>query len=512
MYNFFESTIRGGVSQVGLRFAKANNPQLSSYNATLPTSYIMYLDATNLYGKAMTMPLPLGEYQWLDNDWMVYMHKNLVIDQNYESLVDEHYGFALEVDLHYPNHLHDDHSDFPLAPEIIVPPADWLSPASKKLANDMNLPKPTCSKLIPHLNDRTHYRVHWMALRTYMKYGMVVTKVHKGVRYKQETWLEPYIQKNTMERQKAQDDVTSKFHKDMNNIIYGKMVEGVRNRINVKLRSSWKAAKKLVNKPTYKAHKIFDEDLVCIQLQQTEVTLNKLPAVGSAILDTAKSIMYEFYYGKLKKVFNSQEARLVMTDTDSFLLHITCEDMWSRWSTMMEMLDVSDYDDSHPLFEIEGCLKGKYNNKKRLGTFKDEMGGGNIIQEAVALRSKMYSLVVENKEDIKKCKGISRHAVEKILTHQDYVNCLRGNPTVRVSNTKITNLNHELFTTRQEKLALSAYDDKRYVLDNLEDTLAHGHAQTRVVSDVSKELEMLIQETGSCLELEGDDVLESNTT
>jgi hypothetical protein len=511
MYNFFESAIRGGVSQVGLRFARANNPLLASYDATLPTSHIMYLDATNLYGAAMTRPLPMGDYQWLDEDWLAYMHERLVEHQDHQALVDDHYGFALEVDLHYPHHLHDDHSDFPLAPENVVPPADWLSPASKKLANDMNLPKPTCSKLIPHLNDREHYRVHWTALQTYMKYGMVVTKVHKGVLYKHQPWLKDYIRMNTKARQKAQDDVTSKFHKDMNNIIYGKMVEGVRNRVCVKLRSSWKAAKKLVNKPTYKHHKIIDENLVLVQMQQTQVTLNKLPAVGSAILDAAKSIMYEFYYGKLRKAFDRHEARLVMTDTDSFLLHITSEDMWYKWATMMESLDVSSYGDDHPLFEIEGCLKAKHDNKKKLGTFKDEMGGHNVIREAVALRSKMYSLMVENKNDIKRCKGISRHTVEKILSHQDYVNCLRGNPTVRVTTAKITNLNHELFTSRQEKLALSAYDDKRYVLDDLADTLAHGHAQFRDVSDVGKELEILVQESLSCLEFDTDDG-EANTT
>ena len=80
----------------------------------------------------------------------------------------------------------------------------------------------------------------------------------------------------------------------MNNIIYGKTVESVRNRVNVKLRQSWKAAKKLVNKPTYKAHKIIDESLVCVEMQQTEVKLDKKPAVGSTILDISKSIMYKF--------------------------------------------------------------------------------------------------------------------------------------------------------------------------------------------------------------------------
>jgi len=99
---FFEKGIRGGVSMISTRYGKANNPYMTKYKPRKKTKYITYLDANNLYGWAMSKPLPTHGFKWMND----------------EELKDwEQIPCCLEVDLDYPRDLHDLHNDYPLAPE-----------------------------------------------------------------------------------------------------------------------------------------------------------------------------------------------------------------------------------------------------------------------------------------------------------------------------------------------------------------------------------------------------------
>jgi len=106
MHLFMEKGLRGGVCMASKRFAKANNPQCSEYNSTKPNSWIMYLDANNLYGWAMKQLLPVGGFQWVNPEQGEVL----------TTPDDAPEGYVLEVDLDYPEHLHNVHNDYPLAP------------------------------------------------------------------------------------------------------------------------------------------------------------------------------------------------------------------------------------------------------------------------------------------------------------------------------------------------------------------------------------------------------------
>ncbi|KAG8173099.1 hypothetical protein JTE90_011716 [Oedothorax gibbosus] len=109
MHLFIEKGTRGGVSMITHRHSKANIPGTIGYNAQEENRHILYLDANNLYGWAMSQPLPVGNFQWIDPK---------VTEQDILGWADDGVdGFILEVDLDYPIHLHDGHSDYPLAPE-----------------------------------------------------------------------------------------------------------------------------------------------------------------------------------------------------------------------------------------------------------------------------------------------------------------------------------------------------------------------------------------------------------
>ena len=121
-YLMMEKGIRGGISVISQKFAKANNPYMEDYDATKPTNYQMYFDANNLYGWAMSQPLPTKNFQWVrDPESIDYM----------AVAPDASTGYILEVDLDYPAEIHDAHNDYPMAPEPISIPIAELSDHSQ---------------------------------------------------------------------------------------------------------------------------------------------------------------------------------------------------------------------------------------------------------------------------------------------------------------------------------------------------------------------------------------------
>ncbi|GFW21809.1 uncharacterized protein TNCV_1235341 [Trichonephila clavipes] len=112
IYLFIEKGIRGGISQCSNRYTRANNKFLLNFEPSKPQNFLLYLDANNLYGWAMSQYLPLNDFKWIDFLDVDY------IDENGEK------GYILEVDLENPESLHDDHSDLLLAPESSVLPPD----------------------------------------------------------------------------------------------------------------------------------------------------------------------------------------------------------------------------------------------------------------------------------------------------------------------------------------------------------------------------------------------------
>ena len=445
MLLMFEKGIRGGISMISNRYGEANNKYMGQgFNRNKLKKYLMYLDANNLYGCAMSEKLPTYGFKWLSSGEMEKLFNNQVVQ------VWEKTPCILEVDLEYPEKLHDLHNDYPFCPERV------------KCKNGVE-------KLIPNLRDKTKYVIHYKNLIQCLKAGMKLKKIHRGIKFIESEWMKPYIEMNTNLRTKAKNNFEKDFYKLMNNSVFGKTMENIRNRVNVKLVNTQERLKKLTAKPNLKSPpKIFSENLVSVHLKKTSLTMNKPVYLGMCILDLSKTIMYDFHYNYIKPKYENK-AKILFTDTDSFMYEIQTEDFYKDISEdVKDRFDTSDYPENHP----SGIPTGI--NKKVLGMFKDEAAGKGI-KEFVGLRAKLYSYIMDEGKENKKCKGIKKQVVESSIKHEDYKTCLTtGKEQLRKQNI-LRSYEHEVFTEEVNKIALAALDDKRYILGDGIHTLAWGH-------------------------------------
>ena len=196
-----EKAIRGGVSMISNRFGKANNKFMGEkFDPSHPSKFITYLDANNLYGWAMMKPLPVGDFEWMNEEEL----------ENWKNI-----PCILEVDLEYPRELRVLHNDYPVAPERL------------RINN--------VEKLIPNLWDKKKYIVHHENLKLYEELGLKIKKIHRGIKFREEPWMKSYIELNTRLRTEAKNDFEKDSFKLMNNSVFGKTMENIRNRVDVKL-------------------------------------------------------------------------------------------------------------------------------------------------------------------------------------------------------------------------------------------------------------------------------------
>ena len=208
MYLFIEKGLRGGISMVSHRHARANNPRMENYDPSQPTSYLQYLDSNNLYGWAMSQPMPTRGFEWVN-----------YTDQILETPADADHGFILEVDLDYPSQLHREHNDYPLAPEKMKVTKSMMSPYQHRLIDELSITSFETEKLVPNLQPKIRYVLHYRNLQLYLSLGMKITKVHKVLQFNQSPWMQPYIAKNTELRKLAKNDFEKDFFKLMNNAV-----------------------------------------------------------------------------------------------------------------------------------------------------------------------------------------------------------------------------------------------------------------------------------------------------
>jgi len=460
MYLLIENSIRGGMATISNRYSKANNPYLEGYDESKPTTYITYLDANNLYGHAQSQALPVGNYRFLSEREVEELDLMSV-------KADAPVGYIVECDLEYPEHLHEWHNDYPLAPEHMTLSCSLLSPFVTNLIGPTRPWIPT-KKLIPNFFNKTKYCTHYRNLQFYVKHGLVIKKIHRVLSFTQSPWLKPWIDLCTEQRKAARTEFEADLAKLQANATFGKTIEQKRNRVNVRLIADENKFLKAVGKPSFRKCEIINEDLVMVRGAQQKVKMDKLVGVGFSILELSKLTMYEFYYNYLKDHYGDK-CKLLFTDTDSLCCEIETEDIYAEMALNLDMFDTSNFPPDHPLFSMQ--------NHRVLGKMKSETGS-LPPDEFVGLRPKCYSLNVPGaiSKCQKKVKGVQKHYVKKHVRHGNFIEVLRNSQKTKMANfCIIRSKKHNVRTVRVNKLCLCAIDDKRYVLEDGERTLAYGH-------------------------------------
>lgn len=421
----------------------------------------MYFDKNNLYGESISQPLPERDFAWLTPEQLQSLDVKNVPD-NAET------GYILEVDLDYPEHLHESHNDYPLAPEILTVTKDRLSSYSNELREKLGIKGKSSKKLVPNLYHKKNYVLHYRNLKYYLAHGLILTKIHRAIEFTQSTWLKPYIDFNTKKSKEAKNDFEKDFFKLMNNSVFGKCMENMRKRVNVELVTTKRRLKKLTSKPNFQSFKIFNEDLVGVHLKRINITMNRPIYAGFCILDLSKISMYQFHYDFMKIKYGNK-AILMYTDTDSTIFEVETENIYQDMHDHAHEFDTSNYPKDHFLYNPK--------NAKVLGKMKDECAG-NHVHEFIGLRPKMYSVLYDKNSVLsQKCtaKGIKKCVIDQQFKHDLYKECLFKESALKHSMNLIRSYNHQLYSVSCSKTSLSPYDDKRYILESGIDTLAHGH-------------------------------------
>ena len=243
------------------------------------SSYLQYLDANNLYGWAMSQPLPTGGFKWVD------VNPNEISEL--ATRTDK--GYILEVDVSYPKDLHDSHNGLPFMCE-------------KMEINGVE-------KLV--LRDKKNYVIHIQALNQVLQHGLRLDRIHRAIEFDQLPWLKTYIDFNTQLRMAATNDFEKDFFKLMNNSVFG-TTENIRKHRNIKLVTTEEKYLHTVMKPNFKSGVLFGENLMCCEMGKIKVVMNKLVYLGQAILDLSKIIMYEFNYDYMVPKYGLEKLKLCL--------------------------------------------------------------------------------------------------------------------------------------------------------------------------------------------------------
>ena len=220
-----EKGVRRGMCHAIFRYAKANNAYMKDYNKDKAESFLQYNGANNLYGFAMSEPLPVDGFEWMED--LSKIDEDFI--KNYDENSDK--GYILEVDVEYPKNLHDLDRDLPFLPER------------------MKIDK--CKKLVCNLYDKKSYIVHIRSLKQALNHWLILKKVNRVVQFSQEAWLKPYIDMNTESRKQAKSDFESSLYKLLNNSVFGKTMENVRKHRDIKLVTTDKRRNHLVSEPNH---------------------------------------------------------------------------------------------------------------------------------------------------------------------------------------------------------------------------------------------------------------------
>ena len=447
-----ENNIRGGISSVmGPRFIESNE-----------NTKLLYIDANNLYGWAMSQYLPTSEFEKLQPP-EGYILEQIVEDLRFIPDNNE-FGYFIECDLEYPAESKEKTENFPLCPYQTKADPNLFSEYMNKVKQPNY--KPT-EKLMCDLTNKYNYMMHYRMFKFYTNLGMKVTKIHTIYRFKQSHWLEKYINHNTQKRTKAKTNFEKDLYKLMNNAFFGKTMENVRDRTNLEFipHTNIDQIIKIQSKLSFKGITNHYSEFSVYKFDKEKVIFDKPIYLGFSVLELSKLLMYEFYYHKLQPFYNNK-IKLHYMDTDSFILSIKTGDLINDLEYFKDDFDFSELDPSHDLYNSI--------NKKVIGKMKIETSPIIELDNFVALRSKSYSISYGSAQKLtqeakqRTIQKSKQKGIQHTPIYSQFINSLFNSETTTATNYSIRSNANNLTVQKQDKLALNPFDDKCMYLNPIQ--------------------------------------------
>ena len=216
---------------------------MKNYDKNTESPYLMYLDANNLYGSAMSQKLPIDGFKWVEKNILSRFNERFIKNYNENSDIE----YFLEV-VHYPKRVFNLNKDLPFLPE-------------RKKVNK-------CEKLICSIEDKEKYVIHITVLKQALNHGLKLEKVQRVIKFNKRAWLKLYIDMNTKNRTKAKNEFEKDFFKLMNNSVFGETMENLRKHRDIKLVTTDEKRSKLVSKPNYHTKKRFSENMLAVEMKK----------------------------------------------------------------------------------------------------------------------------------------------------------------------------------------------------------------------------------------------------
>ena len=386
-------------------------------------------------------------------------------------------GYFVEVTLEYPEEIRDKTKSFPLCPENIDITYGMLSPYQKSVLREVyNRKSYTSRKLTATFNNREKMVLHALNLQLFLKLGMQLRKVHRVISFSQKPYMKDWVDFCTRKRSQAKTEFAKAYWKLLVNSVFGKTIENLLSQKRVKITTSQDSFVSWVKRPGYERHVIINEK-ICIVITTPESQKVIRPFyIGFSILEISKLIMYDFFYNILQPYFGVKGITCLYSDTDSLAILVKSVNILQDLKNLSGNMDFSNLNPFHPL----ACVL----NKAQLFKFKEEFGL-QPISRLCALKSKVYSFELacnhkdginkrgvcikcENKiftgSHLNKLKGIQKRTAREIH-FQKYLSCLEKNIALRNIIHQIASKKQKLTTNVSNKISLSSFDDKRYILN-----------------------------------------------
>ena len=490
MADLLRKNIRGGLSFAGKRYSNpADNPREEGQRKSKAQRAAMnsgcyvggeggclfYIDLNNLYGWSMMEPLPIDDFKWMTDAELKEYDFDRMMYEDFKT--DGELGYIFEVDLSYPDHLHLKHNYMPLAPENKTIVYSDLSDYQKACYNALSAQPHneewvkkhySSNKLTATFEPRKNYLVHYRNLALYLRHGLKLDKVHRGITFRQAPLVKPFIQKCTEMRRDAKTKSRKNVYKLIANSVYGKFIEDFSRRMDAFFNLTAESFLKRATSPLYRGSMIFGEDLSVSFLNKPKVDMKQVWPVGFTILELSKFKMQEMFYDAIQPAFGWGAVEVVMSDTDSFMLEVRGFTVDEARRKLARVMDFSNLAKGDPMLNMSRHLEPGY--------FKDECPESPIVK-AVALKSKTYAFCTESGVLDAKTKGIKK-SVKKKLAFDNFEICVRRINKQHVWQKNLRSKNHVNFKIGEWKKAFDSFDNKRFALCEIH-TVPYGSVLIR---------------------------------